>query len=487
MKRLIKNITSIIIINCFIITSLGIAGCKKLIDIPAPNSSLNGANVYATDATASAVLTGIYTTLSYQNSVGFATEGFTSLSLFPSLSADELSLYDVTNPNYSGYYLNALASTSVVGTADYWKTIYQFVYLANDAVEGVGSSTTLTPAVKQQLLGEALFVRAFCYFYLVNLYGDVPLALSTDWEINAALSRSPKEQVYAQIIADLQQAEEFLSANYLQADVLLTSPERVRPTKWAAAALLARVYLYQGKWAEAEEQSSLVINNSSLFALTALNDVFLKNSNETIWQLQAVGTGTDANTGEGKLFILPETGPGGIYPVYLDSAFVNSFEFGDQRAVNWVGNVPPTPPGTITYYYPFKYKIGAVETSAEEYCMVLRLAEQYLIRAEARAQQNNIGGAQEDINIIRTRSGLGNTPASDHDALLAAIMQERRFELFTEWGHRWFDLKRMGMIDSVMETKTALKGGEWNTTDQLYPIPLDQLEKAPQLTQNAGY
>jgi hypothetical protein len=487
MKQLFRNIMPIIIVVCSIPIFFSINGCKKLIDISAPPSSINGANVYASDATASAVLTGIYTTLSYQNSTGFSTGGFTSMSLFPSLSADELTVYDVTDPNYSAFYLNALASSTITGTADYWNTIYPFIYLTNDAIKGLGSSKSLTPAVKQQLLGEAYFLRAFCYFYLVNLFGDVPLPVSTDWQINAALTRAPKEQVYEQIVADLKGAQELLSSNYLKADVLNKTTERVRPTKWAATALLARVYLYMGKWAEAEEQSSFVISNSSLFQLNALSEVFLENSSEAIWQLQAVGSGTSANTGDGMVFILPPEGPGGIYPVYLSSSFINSFETGDQRAVNWVGGVNPTPPGTTTYYYPNKYKIGAVAVSTQEYPMILRLAEQYLIRAEARAQQNNFSGAQTDLNMIRTRAGLGNTQANDKNSLIAAIIQERKVELFTEWGHRWFDLKRTNTVDSVMEIITPVKGGVWKTTSQLYPIPLSQLQQSPQLVQNPGY
>lgn len=464
--------------------------CKKLIEVDAPFTSLNAANVYTSDATAAAVLTGIYTQMSADNSNGLA-GGFTSMSLFPSLSGDELTLYDPTNLKYSGYYKNMLTSSSNVGTVDYWSIIYPIIFITNSAIEGLGNSASLTSAVKQKLLGEAKFMRAFCYFYLVNLYGDVPLAMSTDWKVNAALIRTPQAQVYQQIIADLKEAQNLLSINYLKSDAITPYPtisiERVRPTKWAATALLARVYLYTGDYINAEVQAAAVINNSSLYSLNSLKDVFKKNSAEAIWQLQAVGAGTSANTGEGKTFILPATGPAFNYPVYLSNNMVNSFEPGDKRKVNWVGSVTPTPPGTTTYYYPFKYKIGAVNTTPQEYCMILRLAEQYLIRAEARAQQNNISGAQSDLNMTRTRAVLGNTTANDKTSLLLAIMQERKVELFTEWGHRWLDLKRTNSVDPVMSLVTPTKGGTWVTTAQLYPIPLSELQKAPQLVQNQGY
>jgi hypothetical protein len=122
-----------------------------------------------------------------------------------------------------------------------------------------------------------------------------------------------------------------------------------------------------------------------------------------------------------------------------------------------------------------------------EYPMILRLAEQYLIRAEARAQQNNLIGSQSDLNVIRTRAGLPNTSASTQQDLLSAIYRERQFELFTEMGHRWLDLKRTGSVDMIMNTETPQKGGIWKTTDQLYPLPLSEIQADINLTQNPGY
>jgi hypothetical protein len=116
---------------------------------------------------------------------------------------------------------------------------------------------------------------------------------------------------------------------------------------------------------------------------------------------------------------------------------------------------------------------------------VLRLAEQYLIRAEARANQNNIAGAVDDINVIRTRAGLpAVSQGVSKDQCLLAIEQERRIELFTEWGHRWFDLKRTNRADAVLST---LKSPNWQSADRLYPIPQSELETDVHLNQNPGY
>lgn len=468
------------------------AGCKKWIEVPAPVTSINTENVYANNATAAAVLTGIYAQISYDDE-GQSNGFITDISVCAALSADELTLYDMNNPSYQPFYVNNLNSET--STPLFWNNIYPIIFQANSAIEGLNTSSGLNPAAKQQLLGEAYFVRAWCFFYLANLYGDVPLTLTTDYKTNESLGRSPKAQVFQQIIADLKQAQTLLSKNYLDATVLNQTSARVRPTVWAADALLAKVYLYDAdlgntsEFTDAYNQSSAVIANSTLFGLDPLNQAFLANSTETIWSLQPVNNvAPDFNTGEGALFVLPSTGPNalGNYPVYLSNNVVQAFEPGDQRFTNWVNSVTV---GSTTYYYPYKYKAGAAATSTTENIMVLRLGEQYLIRAEAEA--NGAGGgisaAIADLNTIRTRAGLPGTTATDKTSLLTAIMHERQVELFTEWGNRWFDLQRSGTINTVMDTVAPQKGGTWSSYKALYPVPETDLLLDNQLKQNTGY
>ena len=305
--------------------------------------------------------------------------------------------------------------------------------------------------------------------------------------MNASLSRSPLPLVYQQIITDLKEAQSLLNDNYLNKDLqnYTGTPERVRPTKWAATALLARTYLYMGDYSNAETEAGKIIGNTNRFSLNDIKSVFFKNSAEAIWQLQPVGTGR--NTEDAFTFILPVTGPNAyLNPVYLSPQLLNAFEDGDLRRKggNWVDSVIVA--GT-TYFYPAKYK--AITGAVTEYLMVMRLAEQYLIRAEARAQQNNFSGAQDDLNKIRTRAGLLNTKANDKTSLLAAVLRERQIELCTEWAHRWLDLKRTGNIDAVMNTVTPLKanGAQWQSYQQNYPVNYGDLLKDPNLTQNSGY
>src|SRR5207249_4277128 len=129
-----------------------------------------GASVYSSDATAAAVLTGLYTNLS---TTGYLSFGFRSLSTYAGLSADEFSLWSgVNNASQVAYYRNSLSSTTY--GFEFWTFIYPYIFTCNSAIQGLSVSTTLIPAVQQQLLGESKFMRAYFYFYLVNLFGDVP-------------------------------------------------------------------------------------------------------------------------------------------------------------------------------------------------------------------------------------------------------------------------------------------------------------------------
>ncbi len=345
-------------------------------------------------------------------------------------------------------------------------------------------STSLNPHVKNQLMGEAKFMRGFCYFYLVNLFGDVPLVTTTDYKVNTTLGRTAFIDVYDLIISDLTEAQNLLSSDYLDG-YLQKYPElseRVRPTKWAATALLARAYLYTKDYINAEAQSTQVINQSSLFDLPNLNDVFLKNSSEAIWQLQPVNGGK--NTEDAFVFIIPESGLSDQNPVYLSLGLINEFEDNDQRKQNWIDTAFI---GLDTVYYPFKYKIASYDNPISEYLMMLRLSEQYLIRADARASQGNLEGAILDLNVVRSRAGLAGTNATTQSNILNAITHERQVEFFGEWAHRWLDLKRTGKIDEVMEEVTAEKGGAWNSNWQWYPILSSDIQKNPRINQNSGY
>ncbi|PSL30703.1 RagB/SusD family nutrient uptake outer membrane protein [Chitinophaga ginsengisoli] len=466
----------IFILSIFLLPFLS---CKKMIEIDPPIDQITSNTAFKNDASAIAVLNGIYEMMSRGS---FAT-GLNSISAVIGIASDELK---TVRDDQTLIYMNNQNSQNG-GTYSFWTELYQFIYRVNGAVEGLSASKTLKESTKQQLLGEARFLRAFFYFYLVNLYGDVPLVLSTDFLKSSKLPRQGLADVYQQIIEDLSFARENLSVNYLDSD-MKSSDERTRPTKNVATSLLSRVYLYLGRWDDAIALSTDVIAQQNIYALATLNSIFLKNSQEAIWQLQPVNG--LANTEDGNAFILTSSPNPFGKPYSLSMSIVNSFETSDGRKNEWIGMIDDGS-GTSAFF-PFKYKIGELDKPVSEYLMVFRLAEQYLIRAEARARKGNItgnNGAESDLNIIRARAGLPHLQDLSQNNIYSTILSERRHEFFSEWGHRWFDIKRMGVVDQVMTEAMTEKGGVWKSYQQLFPIPQQELQRNPSLTghQNPGY
>jgi hypothetical protein len=384
-----------------------ITSCKKLIEIKPSSTQLLSSVVFADSVTVQSALAGMYVTFSPQGGLYRS-----ALSIFPGFSADELQYLGST---YDPYINNALLSTDANVSA-IWSNSYSTIYNANSIIEGVSNGTGISAGFKNQALAEAMFMRAFCYFHLINIFGDVPLILNTDVAKNSLQGRTASANIYTQIVSDLQFAQ-----NNLPADYSISGNTRTRINKWVATAMLARVYLYTGDWINAETQSTSVINNTALFSLPAdLAKVFTPTSTEAIWQLY-----NDANGYTWYAFTVLPNAVSKIPTYVLNPLLVNAFEAGDARKTNWTATLLYS---GVTYTYPYKYK-SLVSGANAEYYTILRLGEQYLIRAEARAQQNNVSGSQADVSTIRNRAGLANTTAASKASLLLAIEQERRVEL----------------------------------------------------------
>lgn len=440
--------------------ALILTGCDDFVKIDPPRTDLIKSTVFDSDATANAAMTNIYYEM---RSNGFASGSTSSISFWATYSSDEQINYTISS--FQQFNDNELIPDNSFILA-LWSQMYKTIYNANAVIEGIAESQNVSAPLKMQLEGEAKFIRAFCHFYLVNLFGDVPVVTTTDYRANSDTPRTPIHQVYQLIISDLQDAQGLLPEDYGFAN-----NERVRVNKFAATALLSRTYLYTEKWTNAETEATAVISNAGLYSLKSnLSDIFLTNSTEAILQWWSNFRPNDRGTF--RVLIDP--------PFYgaLRSEFATSFEVGDLRNTTWVSL-------TAGHYNARKYT-AIQDNPPLEYSTVLRLAEQYLIRAEARAQQDNISDAQMDVNVIRNRAGLSDTPANDKASLLLAIEQERKSELFTEWGHRWFDLKRTNRADAIL---APIKGSNWDATDVLYPIPEAQLLNDPAMNnaQNPGY
>lgn len=480
-KKIVSKYSVSIVLPFLFISS----SCEKMIEVDAPINEVVGKEIYNSNTTAASVLTGLYASMS-NNGIFNGTRG---ISLRVGLSADELVSTAPSSDILTALYLNSLGNN---GDQLFWSGLYNYIFKANSAIEGISASTGLTEAVRIQLIAEAKFVRAFMYFYLVNFYGDVPLLLTTDIKVNGTAGRTEKSKIYEQIIKDLIDARTDLSENYLAADVTTTTAERVRPNKSVASALLARVYLYNQQWSLAEDEATKLIDNTGRYRLEELGNVFLSQSEEAIFQLQPVAI--EHNTEDAMAFVLADNGASAgpnsdTRPVYLSKETYNFFETGDERKKSWIDSVKV---GNTTYSYPYKYKVWLSGQPLTEYLMVFRLAEQYLIRAEARTQLARLTGmnsAASDLNVIRRRAGLAEVIADSKEDMLELILKERRAELFTEWGHRWFDLKRTDKINEVMSKVSIQKGSSWAPYKALYPIPIQDIQRNPSLRghQNSGY
>lgn len=447
-----------------LLTLFSFAGCDDFVDVAVPDSQLTGSIVFEDRTTANAAMAAIYSKL---RDSGLLSGSGIGSGVCLGLYADELTYYGTNDSNISFLFNNTLLSTTSIASQQ-WNESYHQIYCANAVIEGCQNSAALSTADKNQFIGEATFVRALVHFYLMNLYGDLPYITTTNYEINRVAPRVPTAIAYQMIIDDLEQAIALLPEAYITA-------ERVRPNRSTASALLARVYLYKGDWAEASNAASAVLNNPEYVWENDIDKIFLKECTATIWQFSPKLNGNNAD--EGATFIF-QSGPPPF--VGLTPEFINSFASNDLRRTHWIATVTD---GSITWYHANKYKQNTNTGASVEYSIVFRLAEQYLIRAEARARQGELIGAIADLNVVRHTAGLGDTAAITADEIIAAVMEERRHELFTEYGHRFFDLKRNGFLDTVLP---AVKPG-WNTTDKLWPIPETELLANPNLTQNPGY
>lgn len=440
--------------------------CDSFVEVELPNNQLTGEAVFVNVTTANAAVVNIYARMRDRGMLSGNTAG---LSMTLGNYADELDFYGaVTSPNFFFNSNSLVAANSTV--SDYWVNAYNQIYQANAVLEGVTASNTIAPEVKDRLRGEAFFLRALLHFYLTNLYGEIPYVETTSYTANSVVSKLSPEVVYSFITDDLENAITLLPEAYFTAG-------RARANRYAAFALLARVYLYNGQWAEAADAASAVINQSTLYGSNGnIQDVFLKNSSETILQLPPALSGSQTELGA-TFTVLTAPPPNSA----LRSDFISGFESGDLRRQYWIGEI--TGAGT-TYYFPKKYRQYTAASESSESSILLRLPEMYLIRAEARARQGQLTDAKEDLDVVRLRAGLAPVTAVTQEGILAAIYNERRMELFTEYGHRFLDLKRWGLTESVL---TGVKPG-WNAEDKLLPLPQSELTLNPNLLpQNLGY
>lgn len=379
------------------------------------------------------------------------------LTAYPELYADNLEFTGTYTTD--GEVGNRNIFPNNVSIRDAWRASYQGINRANSVLAAIPDVSDLTEERAAQFKGEMLFLRALNHFNLVRYFGGVPIMTEPTSGISEKdmVSRDTPEAVYAQIEADLEDAIELLPAK--------TSAGHA--TRGAAEALLVRAYLEQGKWAAARDLATTVINERGYELMPAFAEIFqTKNSKESILEIQY--STIDSNSQAFWYFPQSEGGRRGFAPT---KALFDAFEAGDARRDV---SIAAEEDGTL---YGTKYFRVA---NGDDNVIVLRLAEMYLARAEANARLGaDPAVVRADIDVIRERAGLAPLAASvtAEEDLISAILQERRLEFAME-GHRFFDLRRTGRAEAVLNISASRL---------LFPIPQAERDVNKNLDQNPDY
>lgn len=365
---------------------------------------------------------------------------------------------------------------------DAWQDLYEGVTRANITIDRVPGIKAMDAKLRDRIVGEAHFLRAFYYYNLVRLWGDAPLVTKEVASLEGLdLPRTPAATIYEQIIADLQSAEQSLPAKYTGADV-------GRATSGAAKTLLTSVYLTRKQWALAAAKAQEVIDSKAYQLYDNYADNFaipLKNGKESIFEGQA----------------LASTGSNDQSQMYTNFAPSPANEFG-QRAYGGFGPTPELfasyePGDTRKGLYLTEQKgkklprpmfnkyvdPAGTENNNSNNWPYLRYADLLLMAAEALNESGKTAESLPFLNQVRKRAGLAPVTSTAQAEVRAAIRRERRLELVLE-GHRWFDLVRYGTLVSTMKAAGKDKVQEINN---VFPIPLRELDTNPALAQNPGY
>jgi tetratricopeptide (TPR) repeat protein len=433
-----------------------IASCDDFLNIEPKDSLSTSDDVIVDKASTESALRGLYSAL---GDAGYYGTSFQSIGY---LSGDNIQWTGSQSQVQEFINHKVNADNATISAA--WNAIYRTINRANNVIAAVPgiADPTLTEALRNQYLGEAYFVRALAYFDLARTWGGVPVVTAPTKIAgdNQSIPKSSVVQTYAQVLSDLENAESLLPE----------TTDRYRATKKTAWALKARYYLYQQDYDKAEEYASKLIADSKYRLVKPFNSFFALNargSDESILELFYNGT-TEVNTHRNQW--QPQTNGGTRQWAPNDAlvALVNNAAIGGTRSTlvvkdnqnRWYGNL----------YY---------RTPASDPSYIIRIAELYLIRAEARAKLENLEGALEDLNAVRARADIAPSTATTQDDILLAIEDERRIEFALE-PHRWFDLVRTGRADDILNVTESFR--------LVLPIPAEQiLVDGDIVKQNEGY
>lgn len=483
-----------------IIVTILLAGvfsaCNDVLD-QSPRTSVSPTNFYQTADDAEAALASAYDAFQGGDGgyYGFRIQAVNEMvsDNCTTVNPDVAELENMTW-NSSSYTINQI-----------FGQLYIAVNRANAVIAYVPEISSMPQARRDQIVGEAYFLRALHYFNLVQLFGGVPLRTAPS-ESGAneavALPRNSVEEVYDQIISDLVTAEQLTVDSYN--DVVL---DRARATTRTVNALQAKVYLTLRNWPEARMAAGKVLEGG--YSLQDFATLFPPdNQAESIFEIQFAGA-------EDGGFILPDLilpSPPASFSfakfdiptteliTYADTEndlrwkYTGEDIFGGRNHVSFIDNGPGD--GNDDGYFIFKWRNTNFFNSSDNFC-VIRLADVILMYAEA---SNEELGPNDDalgkLNDIRVRAGLGMLTLTDlptRETFRNEVDRQRRLELAFE-GHRWFDLLRYEAHEAAggAHEVTALdiieqKRGTRDTDYLLLPIPINEINNNRAVTQNEGY
>lgn len=439
--------------NIFLIGFLfWLASCDQFLDVQ-PKASISDQQTIVDRASAETAINGAYDAFRSYYSINLQSIGY--------LSGDNIQW--TGSQSQVQEFINHRVNAENPTVSSVWTGIYSMLNRANHVLEKVPDvqDASLSEAQKNKIIGEAYFLRAFAYFDLARIWGGAPIITKPTLtpQDNRGIERSTQEQVYAQVLADLNAAEPLLPE----------TTDRFRATRKTVWALKSRFYLYQKDYAKAAEYADKIITDASNYQLVKPYNAFFANdargTNESVFEIFYSVNETNGHRTQWQ----PQE-KGGTRQWAPNDAFValvNDPKVGGNRNAliakdnqgRWYGNL----------YY---------RSPATDPTFVIRVAELYLIRAEARTQTGNLAGAAADLNAVRERAAIGKSTAANKADLMLAIENERRIEFALE-PDRWFDLVRTGRAVQVL-----------NVTDQsrlLLPVPAEQLLIDKALKQNPGY
>ncbi|TXF78847.1 RagB/SusD family nutrient uptake outer membrane protein [Chryseobacterium sp.] len=441
-----------------------LSSCEDLVEVNEPINQISTGQVFESVSTADAALSNLYAEMQAYSLISGGSPGAgAELGAY----ADDLYGYGVAtqNSDFDIFSNTQLPSNTRIKLV--WSNAYKEIYMANSIIEGIESSTAISEPDRRRIRGESLFLRSLVYFYLTEVFGDIPYTTTTDYMVNKSLSRTAEAEVLLKIRQDLYDAAAMMEDSY-------RSTERIYANRKTAEILLATVLMTRQQYAEAETLLKGIVQNPLYIWQPDLTKTFKMTGKHILWQLKPLKPGNPTNEATLYYFVsaLPNT-------YTLSDPLALSFASNDLRKQNWVKSIVIA---GKTYYRPDKYRNTVNNT--DEYSVVFRLEEAYLLLAEALVQQNKLGEALPYLNAVKQKAGISAAPLTlTKVQLLNEILNENRKEFFTERGIRFLTLKRAGRLNDLSAVKP-----NWKSWHIHWPVPVSELLLNPNLNpQNDGY